>query len=62
MVVLPQALPAAKVGFSVGLVQPTNNFNATLLQQQDIRPIGHQSIRQQNIPAMKARPTIGGVS
>jgi hypothetical protein len=40
----------------MGFVQPTDQFQAALLEQHDVRPIGHQSIGQENVSGTKDVP------
>jgi hypothetical protein len=56
MVIRAQTPPSSKVRCSIGFVQTTDQFHTTLLEQQNVRPIGHQTISQQNISRMKHVP------
>ena len=51
--VFAQADATSKVGFPVGFVEPTHQVDAALLKQDDPRPIGQQTISQQNVAAVK---------
>jgi hypothetical protein len=59
VVIVAEALPTPEVGFSIGFIQATDQFNAALLEQENVRPIGHQTIGQQNISWEKHIPQSG---
>jgi hypothetical protein len=53
---LAKPLAAAKIRRSVCFVQTSDVFDATLLEQQNIRPIGQQTIGEENVSGTKDVP------
>ena len=53
---MAQTLAPTKVRRAVGFVQPTNEFDAALLEHQDVRPVGLQAIGQENVLGAKDVP------
>ncbi len=56
VVIVTEALPTPKVRLSIGFVEATDQFNAALLEHPNVRPIGHQTIGQQNVSPTKHAP------
>ena len=56
MVAIGEAFTTAKVGSAVGFIQTTDQLDAALLEQPNVRPIGHQTIGQQNVSPTKHAP------
>jgi hypothetical protein len=58
VIVMFEPFPASEVRLAISLVQASHQLDAALLEQQDIQPIGHQAIGQQNISRAKHIPKL----
>src|SRR4051812_10970963 len=53
---MAQPLATAEVRLAAGLVQPADEIDAALLQEQDIQPVGLQAIGQEEVTGAEQVP------
>lgn len=56
MVELAQSFSTSEIGFAVSFIEPTDQFEPSLLEHRDRCPTRHQTIAQQDISGTKDIP------